>query len=81
MENIEERAILWLMDHGIRGKIISRRLHDGVFTVVVETGPKISIPLNELAVFDVPDPERPSPVPEPLPPPKPKRTRTRKKKI
>lgn len=78
MENIEERAILWLAGHGIHSKIISRRLYDAVFTVVIEMGPKISIPLNELEGFDVPDPERPPPAPEP--PPKQKRTRARKKK-
>ena len=66
----QAKARRWLVDHGILGKVISQRQYPDRFVVVLESGPKIDIPLAALDAIDTPEPI----------PVKPKRKRRRRRK-
>jgi hypothetical protein len=68
-------AIKWLTNHRLRGKIIAQRAYDDRYVVVLDSGPKVNIPLSALDALDVPEPDVTAPIPEPAP----RRRRRRRK--
>ena len=72
MEHIQERARLWLADRGIKGKVIAQRLYEDRYVVVLDSGHKIDIPLDDMVEQEA------MPTPEP-PPVKPKRKPRRRR--
>lgn len=71
-------ARVWLDEHGPAGQMIAQRERGDQYVVVLDTGPKIHIPLSVLDALDIPDPEATVPTPEPPPAPKRKRRSRRK---
>jgi hypothetical protein len=65
----------WLANHGLRGEIIAQRTYADRYVVVLDSGPKVSIPLPDLEALDVPEPDVTAPIPEP-----PRRKRRRRTK-
>jgi hypothetical protein len=58
-------AGVWLAENGLRGEIIAQREYADRYVVVLDTGPKVDIPLAVLDALDVPDPEATAPIPAP----------------
>lgn len=70
----QQLARQWLDLYGVPGEVIAQRQYTDRFVVVLDSGPKIDIPLAALDAIDIS-----APAPEP-PPAKPKRKRRRRRK-